>query len=70
MAVLTIEYEFYNPRNPKCRACKYWGDDADKEEYYRTCQNKEAKIKYRDRAHNSPACSKFSRFMENKTESN
>ena len=56
MSIYTIEFEWYNPRNPKCRNCALWGGKGPK--YQQPCTSTEFKgRKLRD--HNSKACSHF-----------
>jgi len=56
MCAITIEYDWYNPRSPKCRNCSFWqGEDLD---YYGDCTNdlfKGNKL----RSHNAKACIQF-----------
>ena len=56
MGTVTITYDWYNRRNPKCRCCKHWKTE---DEFSGECVCKEAKVKDRDRYHNSKACSRF-----------
>ena len=63
MSVFTIEYEFYNPRNPKCRACKFWKSDDKRMDYYGRCENKNTRVKNKNtRRHNAKACIEFGYF--------
>lgn len=57
MIIVETTSLFYDPRNPKCIACKYYqyGDNRLVGEYI----NQDTKIKHRNRHHNSKACSQF-----------
>lgn len=58
MAIFESVSLFHNPRNPKCRACIYYGDSDEFEvSAYCTCTKNKIKRRYRD--HNSPACTYF-----------
>jgi len=59
MGTFTIEYSWYNPRNPRCRCCKYW-DGNDIKDYHADCTNEKFKGDRRCRAHNAKACTQFS----------
>ena len=64
MAIVEIISDWYNPRNPKCRNCHYYGKQVHGEvtnELSADCRNEYAKIKHRNRYHNSKACSHFKR---------
>lgn len=58
MSIVEIQYEFYNPRNPKCRACKDW-DDYNGEGFVGNCVNKDFKGRKQNRYHNAKACTQF-----------
>ena len=55
MSIVTIEYDFYNPRNPKCRACKFYKSDCG---IVGDCTKEEFKGN-KHRYHNSKACQYF-----------
>lgn len=55
MPTITITYDFYSPRNSKCRACTYFPGLT----LGGYCACKDNKIRTRYRYHNSKACSWF-----------
>lgn len=57
MAIVEISYQIYNPRNPKCRSCKFWKGDYQKN-YSAICANEYFKGR-KDRTHNAKACIQF-----------
>lgn len=59
MAIYEVYAPIYDRRNPKCRACKYFGVDSEQSDVLEPCQNLESKIKNRDRYHSDKACRKF-----------
>ena len=59
MAIFTIEYEWFNPMNPKCRACKFFDDDK-----WESCTSETTKVRSKYRQHNSKACAAFELDME------
>lgn len=62
MGGLAMEYEWYNPKAPKCRNCMYWtGAPYD---HHGECLDVTTKIKTRLREHNAKACSHFVKRKE------
>lgn len=55
MGVVEITYDFYNPRNPKCRACQHWDN---KNSFIGVCRKPEFKGR-KSRLHNAKACQYF-----------
>ena len=74
MSIVTIQYAFYNPRNPKCRACEDWEPlydsktipEKEKRFYacWGKCQNKDTKVRSRIREDNDKACIQFTKFKD------
>lgn len=61
MSKTEITYEFYNRKNPKCRACKWYGNNSimNSFEFIAECRDTMAPIRNKYRRHNSKACSHF-----------
>lgn len=64
MAIITIESPMYDSKNPKCRACQWYGKEGgcgpnDEFRGSEKCVNPHAKIRKRTRDHNDKACLEF-----------
>lgn len=60
MAVVEFTYDFYNPRNPKCRACRHWDNNNS---FVGVCRKPEFTGR-RHRQHNAKACRFFELLKE------
>ena len=58
MAIFEISSPVFDRRNPKCRACRYYGANEGFA-FSAECQCKDNNIKNRRRDHNDKACSFF-----------
>lgn len=67
MATFESASLMYNPRNIKCRACAFYGENnVNGTSAVETCICTENKIQHRIRYHNSKACNWFkkAKFLE------
>ena len=56
MSIFEINFQFHNPKNPKCRSCEFYGNKEF--EVFAECMNEDFKGN-KQRFHNSKACTKF-----------